>query len=503
MPTKVKSERTKLRGKLRGKVRGKSEFDTQRRVIKLFTKELGYRFLGNWSDRLGNSNIEEGYLYANLAKAGYSESHANAAVYQLQLEATNTNRSLYENNQAVYRLLRYGVDVKTVASKPTEKVWLVNWKEPEKNQFAIAEEVTLKSGHERRPDLVLYINGIAIGTIELKSSRVSIVEGIRQSLLIVVDKLLTGFDAPCCTYLYIDKSMQDHGLFQAICRTNRLDGDDKDFGYIVDYTDLFKKVENAIAVYLSELDKSDDANGPSEVLLKDRLLGDIDIDVIHKDIKNLHLSVHPPMGRVRIAAPSRMKLENIRLYAISKLDWIKTQRKQLREQQRETPREYLERESHYVWGKRYLLKVIEHDAPPTIELKHRNLIIRVRPETTQAKRQQLIDDWYREQVRTAAALLIEKWQPILKVKACGFYVQRMKTRWGSCNTEARTIRINSELGKKESECLEYIVVHEMVHLLERSHNDRVRRLMDKFYPKWSHVRMQLNRAPLSHTEWVY
>ena len=161
---------------------GKSEFETQRRVIKLFTKELGYRFLGDWSDRLGNTNIEEGYLYAYLAKAGYSESHANAAVYQLQLEATNTNRSLYENNQAVYRLLRYGVDVKTEASKPTEKVWLVNWKEPEKNHFAIAEEVTLKSGHERRPDLVLYINGIAIGTIELKSSRVSIGEGIRQSL---------------------------------------------------------------------------------------------------------------------------------------------------------------------------------------------------------------------------------------------------------------------------------------------------------------------------------
>ena len=147
--------------------------------------------------------------------------------------------------------------------------------------------------------------------------------------------------------------------------------------------------------------------------------------------------------------------------------------------------------------------MIEHDAPPTIELKHRNLTIRVRPETTQAKREQLIDDWYRKQVRTAAAVLIEKWQPILKVKVTGYYVQRMKTRWGSCNTEAQTIRINSVLGKKESECLEYIVVHEMVHLLERSHNDRFRCLLDKFYPKWSHVRMQLNRAPLSHTEWAY
>ncbi len=233
------------------------------------------------------------------------------------------------------------------------------------------------------------------------------------------------------------------------------------------------------------------------------VLGDIDIDVIHKDIKNLHLSVHPPLGRVRIAAPSRMKLENIRLYAISKLDWIKTQRKQLREQRRETPREYLERESHYVWGERYLLRVIEHDAPPAIELQHRNLVLHVRPDTIQAKREQVIEYWYREQVRTATELLIEEWQPIMKVKASGFYVQRMKTRWGSCNTEARTIRINTELAKKDSDCLEYIVVHELVHLLERSHNDRFRRLMDKFYPKWSDVRDQLNQAPLTHVDWSF
>ncbi len=233
------------------------------------------------------------------------------------------------------------------------------------------------------------------------------------------------------------------------------------------------------------------------------VLGNIDVEVILKDIKNVHLSVHPPNGRVRIAAPSRMKLDNIRLYAISKLAWIKTQQKQLREQQRETPREYLERESHYVWGKRYLLKVIEHDAPPTIELKHRNLIIRVRPETTQTKREQLIDDWYREQVRTAAALLIEKWQPILKVKSCGFYVQRMKTRWGSCNTEARTIRINTELGKKAPECLVYIVVHELVHLIERTHNEQFRFLLESHLPRWKEIRSLLNRSPLSHVDWEY
>lgn len=155
---------------------GKSEWETQRRVNQLFKDELDYRFLGNWEDRQENKNIEEGYLYPFLAKSGYNEAQRSAAVYKLQSEATNTSRSLYENNKAVYSLLRYGVDVKTEAGKATAKVWLVDWKHPENNDFAIAEEVTLRGGYERRPDLVLYVNGIAIGTIELKNSRVSIGE---------------------------------------------------------------------------------------------------------------------------------------------------------------------------------------------------------------------------------------------------------------------------------------------------------------------------------------
>lgn len=232
-------------------------------------------------------------------------------------------------------------------------------------------------------------------------------------------------------------------------------------------------------------------------------LGDIEVDVVLKDIKNVHLSVHPPNGRVRIAAPSRMKLDNIRLYAISKLDWIKTQQRQLRSQPRETPREHLERESHYVWGKRYLLKVMEHNAPPSIELKPRSLITRVRPGTDASKRSQILDRWYRQQVKQETEKLIEKWQPIIGVEVAHYFVQRMKTRWGSCNTDSKSIRINTELGKKDVECLEYILVHEMVHLLERSHNDRFRSLMDKYYPKWSHVRAQLNQAPLAHVEWSY
>lgn len=232
-------------------------------------------------------------------------------------------------------------------------------------------------------------------------------------------------------------------------------------------------------------------------------LGDIEIDVIQKDIKNVHLSVHPPHGRVRVAAPSRMKLDNVRLYAISKLDWIKSQQRQLREQKRETEREYLERESHYVWGKRYLLKIVEHDAPPLIEIKKGFLVMRLRPATRHEKREQLLDGWYREQVKAKTELLVKQWQPILNVGVNGVFVRRMKTRWGSCNTIARTVRVNSELGKKECDCLEYIVIHEMIHLLERSHNDRFRRLMDQYYPDWRRVREQLNCAPLSHSEWSY
>lgn len=162
---------------------GKPERETQRRVIALFHEELGYRFLGDWTDRDGNSNIEEKLLTEYLRdKGGYSPAQINAAIYKLTTDANNSSRGLYGNNHAVYTLLRYGVDVKTEAGQATNKVWLINWQQPERNDFAIAEEVTLSGRHKRRPDLVLYINGIAIGVIELKNSRVSIGDGIRQNL---------------------------------------------------------------------------------------------------------------------------------------------------------------------------------------------------------------------------------------------------------------------------------------------------------------------------------
>src|SRR4029434_2750083 len=161
---------------------GQPERTTQKRVITLFHEELGYRYLGDWTDRDGNSNIEEGLLTAYLTRSGYTSAQISRAIYTLRTEADNHSRGLYGNNQAVYSLLRYGVPVKIEAGKATETVHLINWQEPEKNDFAIAEEVTLRGNRERRPDIVLYVNGIAVGALDMKASSVTIGDGIRQSI---------------------------------------------------------------------------------------------------------------------------------------------------------------------------------------------------------------------------------------------------------------------------------------------------------------------------------
>jgi predicted metal-dependent hydrolase len=232
-------------------------------------------------------------------------------------------------------------------------------------------------------------------------------------------------------------------------------------------------------------------------------LGDIAVDVVRKQIKNVHLSVHPPTGKVRIAAPARMSLDTIRVFAIAKLSWIKRQQKKLQEQERETPREYLDRESHYLWGRRYLLKVIESDLPPAVELSHSRLILRVRPGWDYAKKHALFDAWYREQLKVVVPELLAKWEPLIGVKTGKFFVQRMRTKWGSCNPRARSIRLNTDLAKKPRECLEYIVVHEVTHLLEPTHNARFHALMDHFMPHWDIYRDQLNRLPVRHEDWEY
>jgi len=230
-------------------------------------------------------------------------------------------------------------------------------------------------------------------------------------------------------------------------------------------------------------------------------LGKISVDVVFKDIKNVHLSVYPPTGRVRISAPQRMKLDTIRIFAISKLDWIKRQQTKLQGQERETPREYLERESHYLWGRRYLLRVVEMDAVPGVELAHRTMILRVRPQANEEKREAIVAQFYREQIRGAVPSLTAKWTALMGVTVEWLYVQQMKTKWGSCNHHAGRIRLNTELVKKPRDLLEYVIVHEMLHLIESTHSDRFISLLNKHYPTWREARAELNELPLGAEKW--
>ncbi|MDP2471866.1 MAG: SprT family zinc-dependent metalloprotease [Candidatus Palauibacterales bacterium] len=234
-------------------------------------------------------------------------------------------------------------------------------------------------------------------------------------------------------------------------------------------------------------------------------LGDITVDVVRKNVKNINLTVHPPLGRVRISAPRRVSMKTIRAFAHSKLDWIQKHQDRMRQQVPAPPREprrrYVDEESHHVWGKPYLLSVWECDEPPSVRLNHRYLELQVRPRTNRDKRQAIVEKWYREQIRAAVPPLLARWEPRLGVRSKGFYVQQMKTRWGSCNPDARTIRLNTELATKPPERLEYIVVHELVHLLEPTHNARFVRLMDRHMPDWKFHRDALNLRPVRGEDW--
>jgi len=232
-------------------------------------------------------------------------------------------------------------------------------------------------------------------------------------------------------------------------------------------------------------------------------LGNITVDVVQKNIKNIHLSVYPPAGRVRISAPNRMNLDTIRVFVISKLGWIKKQQTRLRNQEREARREFINRETHYFNGKRYLLKVTERDAAPKVVLSHSAIELYVRPETDAVKRKSILDEWYRRKLKETVPALIEKWEKKMNVQVNEFGIKKMRTRWGTCNRQAKRIWLNLELAKKPEECLEYIIVHELVHLLERSHNKKFVKYMNKFIPKWIFYRDELNRLPFSHTDWKY
>ncbi len=230
-------------------------------------------------------------------------------------------------------------------------------------------------------------------------------------------------------------------------------------------------------------------------------MGDISIAVIHKDIKNVHLSVHPPKGRVTISAPLKMNLETIRLFSISKLGWIRRQQAKLKNQKREPAREYIPRESHYYLGKRYLLKLIEHDAPPKVVLKHSTIELYHRKEHETEHRHEILHSWYRQQLRALVQKYIETLEKKMDVKVTDVGIRTMKTKWGTCNAKAKRIWLNTELAKKPLEHIEYVLTHEMVHLLERNHNDRFIAYMDKLMPNWRHNREELNRAALGYMEW--
>ena len=232
-------------------------------------------------------------------------------------------------------------------------------------------------------------------------------------------------------------------------------------------------------------------------------LGDITVEVTQKDIKNVHLSVYPPFGQVKIAAPNRMDLDTIRIYAITKLSWIKKQQAKIKAQKREAPREYLTKESHYYFGKRYLLKVIEHNASPIVKLKHNTIELYIRPATSTEKRKEILEEWYRSQLKVKIQELISKWEIVMDVQVNDYGIKKMKTKWGTCNIEAQRIWLNLELAKKPVSCLEYIIIHEMTHLLERNHNTRFVALMNSFLPQWKEIKEELNRLPVSHTEWGY
>jgi predicted metal-dependent hydrolase len=232
-------------------------------------------------------------------------------------------------------------------------------------------------------------------------------------------------------------------------------------------------------------------------------LAGIPIEVVRKDIRNLHLSVLPPLGRARIAAPRQMPQEAIRAFAISKLAWIRRQQGRLQSQERETPRIYRDRESHYLWGRRYLLRREEREAAPEVKLNRGRLLLQVRPGTDAARCHDILDAWYRARIRAVLPELLTKWESLLGVRSQRVIVQRMKTKWGGCNPASGIIRVNTELARKPPECLEYILVHELTHLLEPTHNERFVALMDHFLPHWRELRNRLNQLPVRHEDWAY
>lgn len=232
-------------------------------------------------------------------------------------------------------------------------------------------------------------------------------------------------------------------------------------------------------------------------------IGSIEVMLVRKPIKNLHLSVLPPDGRVRVSSPLTMKDDAIRTLIATRIPWIRKQKAKFETQERQTPREFISGESHYFGGRRYHLQIVYVDKPPCVSLKGKKIILQVRPESSRSKREQVMMHWYRKELNVISAKLLEKWTKKMGAEVRYWGIKRMKTRWGTCNQKAGRIWINLELAKKPFAHVEYIVVHELVHLIERKHNERFADLMTKHLPKWRSTKEELNRLILSHEKWNY
>lgn len=230
-------------------------------------------------------------------------------------------------------------------------------------------------------------------------------------------------------------------------------------------------------------------------------LGDILIQVTRKKIKNVHLSVHPPSGRVTLSAPLTTRPEVARAYAVSKIGWIREQQGKLQNQARETRRQFVERESHYLWGRRHLLTVIEQDMKPSVSIDHKRITLSIRPGTDHSGRAAIIHNWHKSLLHEFVPPLIQKWEKKIGVNVVAYFLQRMKTKWGSCNHKAGHIRLNTELVKKPKDLIEYVVVHELVHLIEPTHSERFMSVLSEHYPTWREARAELNELPLAAEMW--
>ncbi len=232
-------------------------------------------------------------------------------------------------------------------------------------------------------------------------------------------------------------------------------------------------------------------------------INDLRIDVVRKDIKNMHLAVYPPTGRLRLSAPNKTDEEVLRLFAISKISWMRKHIKNFEEQERESPREFISGESHYLFGKRYILELEEGKRNGVRKKGHKKLILTIRPNHDLATRTRVMREWYRSQLKGLLPELIQQWEKVIGVKAKSWGVRRMSTKWGACNIDNKRIWLNLELAKKPTICLEYIIAHELIHLHERHHNERFIELMNRFMPKWRQHRKTLSELPVAHEEWGY